>query len=248
MDVVIPCSLDDIPMLRLCIEGLRRNVNEIGKIIVIGKDCSPFRMFCKKNWLFFVDEVEFMGYGKDDINICRPRRAGWLYQQLIKLNAANLVQSDNFLVMDADHVLLKPHTFISDGKWNFYTSEEYHKPYFLAINNLFNGKYDKICEKSFISDKMVFNKSMLAAMKDEIEKCCKESWDKAIINNYVNSNSGFSEFETYGTWVYSNYKDKCQLYRDGRCRVQKKENIRTMTYNEIGYRFNGYMSITELKL
>lgn len=67
----------------------------------------------KEHHLIFVDENEVLPITKKDINyICKDGRdrSGWLFQQLLKL-AGNIGTCENFITIDSDHILLKPHTF-----------------------------------------------------------------------------------------------------------------------------------------
>lgn len=52
IDVVIPCHPKDVPILDMCIDGIRKNGENIGKVYVISKD----RLTDKAEW---VDESIF---------------------------------------------------------------------------------------------------------------------------------------------------------------------------------------------
>ena len=249
---IIPCVEDDIPMLSLCVEGIKKNVaDDIRNIYVVAPFNENIREFCAKNELLFIDEISVTKYSKKALNkkanIGKYGREGWLFQQLIKLNADRIATTDNFLVVDSDHVLLSEHRFRENGKYNFYMGTEYHAPYFSVIDKLFNGKYKKNVNLSFITDKMLFNKDYMFLMKAEMEECCGVEWEDAIVNNYYDNPSGFSEFETYGTYIFNTHNEKCSLMLENRYMSPKSENLRKITYEEVAKKYSEYDSVTELK-
>ena len=248
IDVLILAIDKDIPMLIKAIDGARKNiVDGVNNIFVIAHETIVMKNICKYNGAIFVNEIDFIGFSKNDFNIGNGNRNGWFYQQLLKLNGDKISTTDNFLVLDADHILLKPHKFFDNGKFIFYSSKEFHRPYFDAIDKLFCGKYNKIYKESFISDKMVFNKNILSEMKEEIEEIHNKEWWKAIIDSYERTSScGFSEFETYGTYISNKHRDMVTVIEDARLMCFEKR-IENMTNDEISKEFNEYNSITEHK-
>ena len=246
IDILIPTIEDDLPMLRLTIESVHKNIeDEVNKIFIICPESDKIKEFCENNKCEYINEKEYIGFTKNIFGF--GGRNGWFYQQLLKLNGNTLVECDNFLALDADHVLLKPHLFVDGDKFNFYTSKEYHVPYFVTMNKLFNGTIGKTIDKSFISDKMIFNKDALIKMKGEIEKNCNDNWINAIANNCYNHNEcGFSEFETYGTYFFTLYRNNVNLIDDERLMCFEKR-IERMTLDELSEEFNNYKSITEFR-
>lgn len=207
IDIIIPCAKRDAGNLYKTIPSLREYVcDDIFNICVIGpSDIYEVTedLNCK-----FVDELEFMGFSKHCINIPKQRQ-GWVYQQLIKLCSDKISQTEDFLVCDADHILLKPHRFVEDGKYNFYTIKDYHKPYFEIIKRLLGDEFKKENDVSFISDKMIFNKTILKEIRSHIEKRFHGNWIKAIIKNYNKHEvCGLSEFELYGVYMLIKHPDK----------------------------------------
>lgn len=180
IDVVIPCSQDDARLLPLCVQGVRENVADgVGDIYVVAPYTKDIEGVCNLFGLNYVDERELMGFGKEDLKLPSLARPAWIYQQLIKLNAYTLPVSEDFLVIDADHVLLQEHQFVyhhNIKRYCFYMSHEYNKVYFDFIDRLFGGTVVKGWKLSFISDKMIFNKTYIEQMLKEIERHCKCYW------------------------------------------------------------------------
>lgn len=215
IDVVIPVIETDLVMLPLCLEGLRKNVDHTVKnIYLVSPNSDSIKEFATAYGVSFLDESTLFNYKPSDINYiltAGPRkgldRSGWIYQQLIKLSG-KVGTCRYYLVIDADHVLLQPHTFISEEKRTvFYQATEYNIPYYKAIKRLL-GFYP-VSMFSYVSHKMLFDKQELEQLQETIEErsASKQSWDKIIIANLDSRvTSDFSEFELYGNFVAANKK------------------------------------------
>jgi hypothetical protein len=132
----------------------------------------------------------------------------------LKLGISNLeFITDDYLVWDADTIPLKPIKIIDkNGKYNFVKADEYHKPYFENFKILLNEEPNR--EFSFISQFMIFNKSILNELFRKIEKNFKDSshWYWSILQNLKGEDGSlFSEYETYGHFIKNHYPDKCNF-------------------------------------
>lgn len=207
IDVVIPIIKKDLGILPLCLQGVKNSVtNKIKAIYIVSPDDIEIKTFCKDNGYIYVNENKVLGISVRDVNYfttCNGKtenRSGWLFQQLIKLSG-NVGTCENYLCIDADHILIKDHTFL-DYKERpvFYMSEEFHLPYRKAIKKL--TSITSIHPMSFVAHKMLFNKKILKNLQRDVEGKFGVSWYQAIINNIERDNGAtFSEFETYGNFV-----------------------------------------------
>ncbi len=212
MDVVIPVIESDLGILPLCIEGIKKNISHsIKNIYLVSPNSDAIKNFAAAHGLVFTDETSFFGYTPAGINYILTKgpykgvnRSGWIYQQLIKLSG-KVGDSRYYITMDADHILLKPHTFITEnGKFVFYMSTEYHMPYYKKIKQLLS--FYPFTMFSYVSHKMVFDKEELKKLQLAIEKNSSigESWDKVILSKLdTDEVSCFSEFELYGNFIGS---------------------------------------------
>jgi hypothetical protein len=205
IDVVIPVVEKDIHILPLCLAGIKECVNHsIANIYIVAPETTVLRDFCIKENVSFVKETDIFRFSPSDMNIQvgvpKVDRSGWIFQQLIKLSGI-VNTSRYFLVIDSDHILLQPHTFISsENKLIFYYSSEYHEPYYRNIEKLM-GRYPQSAF-SYVAHKMIFDTTLLSEMKKGIEQRHNTSWYKAIINSLDEKEvSGFSEFELFGNYV-----------------------------------------------
>ncbi|WP_397447060.1 hypothetical protein [Polaribacter sp. R77954] len=141
-----------------------------------------------------------------------PNRAGWYFQQFLKLSVHQLeFITDNYLVWDADAILLNPINFISkENKTYFEKTQEYNHPYFETILNLLS--LEKQVNHSFIGEYMVFNKKIVASLLKKITTE-KQWWYKILDSIKIThlKESGFSEYELYGNYIVKYYPDNYKI-------------------------------------
>jgi hypothetical protein len=203
IDIVIPVSIKDVEWLETVIKNIKINVaHPINKIYVIAEKLNAVIDICNKSGAIFVNEDKVLAYGKNSLNyiVNNVDRSGWLLQQLLKLNADTIVETENFLVLDADTIFIKPKIFLYRGKYILDLSQERHEPYHRVYEKIFKTKIKS--ELSFITHYMLFNKSVLKRLKHKIEEIHNKKWDGVILENVdYNDTSGFSEYELYGNFL-----------------------------------------------
>lgn len=210
ISIIIPVIAKDLKILPLALKGIRECVqNNISGIYIVAPKDKEIIDFCSRENLIFVPENTIFGYVPKDINIKLGKeqtdRSGWVFQQLLKLSG-KIGNSRYFVTIDADHILLHPHVFLSsDEKMVFYRSREHHKAYYRYIAALI-GKYP-LSAFSYVAHKMIFDKELLIKLHQLIEKKWGDSWDQAIIKTLSND-KGFdlSEFELFGNFVPADRK------------------------------------------
>ena len=139
-------------------------------------------------------------------------RAGWYFQQFIKLSISKLNYISNlYLIWDADAVVLKPINFLTKGnKIYLEKNKEYHKPYFDILEKLIG--LEKQTNYSFIAEYLLFNKEIVNTIISKIST--KEEWWDEILDNIDSDNlskSGFSEYELYGNYIYKYHKNSFEI-------------------------------------
>lgn len=203
LDIYIPISLKDLISLEKVILNAKKYIKHpINEIYVVAAPESKIIQACNNQDVTFVDEKIVLGYDKNSLNykVNDTNRAGWLFQQLLKLGADKIVKTENFLILDADTIFIKPKVFFFKGKLILDQSEERHEVYHNVYQELLKRPTSNLL--SFITHYMIFNKEHLRSLKMEIESIHKKKWDQAIIScvNY-NELSGFSEYELYGNYL-----------------------------------------------
>lgn len=205
IDVVIPIIAKDLKILPLCLEGVRKCVaNKVKDIYIVAPDDARIRDFCREQHLKFVEEKSVFGYSPKEIGLVTAdgsNRSGWLFQQFVKLSA-KIGTCRHYLCIDADHVLVRPHVFLTDrGRTVFYMSYEKHRPYYALIERLLPGT--KLAPLSYVAHKMLFDKEQVRALQRQLsERNGGKPWQQVILDSIDRRElSGFSEFETYGNFV-----------------------------------------------
>ncbi|MEF2967860.1 DUF6492 family protein [Paenibacillus sp. M1] len=205
IDVLIPAIEKDLGTLPYVIDALRAKVlHPIGQIIIIAPKRQKMIDFCRAKGCRFVDENAVLPLTKKDISYgsAKWERSGWLFQQLLKLSGDRVCSADYFLVIDADTVLIAPHSFRSGGKSVFYCRNWSQPEYFATYRRLMGRK--PASSSSFVTHYMLFEKAKLARMKKDIEARHRMPWYKAVIQSMNRKKQfAFSEYETYGNYVYS---------------------------------------------
>ena len=205
IDVLIPAIEKDLATLPYVIDSLRRYVQHpISRIYIVSPNSSKIKNLCSRKNCTFVDERTVLPFTKKDIHYSSTKwnRSGWLYQQLLKMNGDTLCQERFFLVIDADTVLIRPHRFRTKGKSVFYCRNWSQPEYFRTYHKLMGVKAPS--PRSFVTHYMLFERNKLAQLKRKIEARHGLPWYNAIIRSINKTRQfGFSEFETYANYIYS---------------------------------------------
>ncbi|WP_376967529.1 DUF6492 family protein (plasmid) [Azospirillum sp. A26] len=133
---------------------------------------------------------------------CRSR-AGWYYQQIVKISSLLHLPSapdDVLLIWDADTIPLVDLNFIQDGNLVYFKGSENHLPYFQTIRALTG--LEKRVDFSFIAQCFPIFREWLDEFVAFIENRHGKRWYDAILSaTDLSEVSGFSEYETLGTFL-----------------------------------------------
>ena len=144
--------------------------------------------------------------------INETNRIGWYEQQFLKMSYSLICKKEYYLIWDADTIPIKKVNMFENRYPIFDIKSEHHQPYFITIGHLLpNLRFSKF---SYISEHMIIKTEFMKNLIEQIEKNTnikgKNFWEKIImsIDKKEIIHSGFSEFETYGSFVdtyYPNY-------------------------------------------
>lgn len=179
IDVIIPCHEKDAGNLTRTISHVKQYVQGLRRVIVISS--RPFTSdaewadeklfpFSKESIIYeiFQNQENASRYLRNNNG-----RAGWIYQQFLKLFAAYYIPgiSRNILAVDADVVFLKPTSFLQeDGAGMCAVGTEYCKFYFEHAARLLPGLKRLYPEYSGIVHHMLFQKEVLDDFYSLIQK------------------------------------------------------------------------------
>jgi len=201
-DVVIPYCEKDEYTIYSCIDSLK-NISEINNIYVVSS-----KEFTYKN-IRWVNE-DIFPFKKGDITRLNSsillERAGWYYQQLIKLHSFLIPNiADSFLILDSDVIFLRDVNFFENNKFKYNYSHEYTLPYFECMYRL-NNFFTKSTDISGICHHMIFEKKILDEIFDLIKQPGEEVYE-TIIKAVTHKEIGFSEYELYFNYIFKKYPE-----------------------------------------
>jgi hypothetical protein len=177
-------------------------------LIVPDSDVEFFKQITPSLYQVFGEQALFPFLKLDEIKQRMPphrqARAGWYYQQLLKIAALIHFPCDDEALLalwDADTVPLREVDFLdADGRVSYFTGTEHHKPYFGTVERLLG--LTKRVDYSFIAQCFPVRKKWIIEFIKEISLRSEKLWFEAILESAdFNNNSGFSEYETIGTFL-----------------------------------------------
>lgn len=232
-DVIIMVTSEKIPLLKCSYKYLRANLGAQNIYLVANKSLKKTIMDTFENKVHFIDEESIM----DGLTLANVKeilsqrcgdghRAGWFYQQFLKMAYSFVCTKEYYLLWDADTVPLHEIPYFENvGKPCFIIKKEYYKDYFDTIENLFAGRVSRLNpEISYIAENMIISTKYMKNMIDEISANSNLRgnvfYEKILnaVNPEVVSYTGFSEFETYGNYMDTIYP---QVYGHRKLRTQR---------------------------
>lgn len=224
-DVIISVGSKDIGIVRKTIRYVNLNICPQRIYLLMNKRFfwTFSDSFLNKNNVVLLDESTLIP--GMDINSVRTlvdkhfnvkMRAGWYFQQFLKMGfSLTEYAKDYYLIWDADTIPTSRIDFFdSEGRMMIAKKEEYHVPYFETMQKLLG--FGKTVDFSFIAEHMIVNVSCMKEVVGNISKSnvVGNVWFEKIIEaTNPNDIHAFSEFETYGTYLYRNYFNSFVLRR-----------------------------------
>jgi hypothetical protein len=226
IDVVIPAHRKDFPVLRMAVNGVLRHVGPIRRVYVVAND--PIRLRDRRVSVLPEPALPVFPSVSDLRDRWDPdhpetvSRAGWVYQQLLKLGAGSYIEnlSSRYLVIDSDVVFLRPVSFATDqGRFPYSRATEYHDAYRAAYRRLVGE--DPPTRESFTAHHMIYEQPVLDELFAVIEQRHGKPWHWAYLDAASGAEvSSINEQDTYGYWLLSRHPEFARhrqlLWRDGR--------------------------------
>lgn len=133
----------------------------------------------------------------------------------------------HYLIWDADAIPLRDMEFFNEtGKILIEKASEYHKPYFHTMKSLDLAiKLRKVVDFSFISEHLMVNREKMLELIDLVESRHKKPFWEAILEAIELqdlAHSGFSEYETYGSFLALKYPQNFHAITRKRDRFAKQ--------------------------
>lgn len=226
IDVIIPAHKKDLGTLNHCIEGIRKNIANVRRIIVISKE----KYTEKAEWF---DESLYPFSFQEISDLVAGSNVGWNYQQLLKLYAVLVIPniSENVLVVDSDTVFYRKVKFFSDEGLPLYNlskdqnldSSDFHQTTFRHIKKIL-PELAEIFPKEFenvsgICHHMLFQKNIIEELFAAVERVdgTGDPFYKVFLKNQENS-FGVAEYNLYFYFLISyhpqSYKIRILNYKN----------------------------------
>lgn len=214
-DLVIPLGPRDGAFVRHVLPTLFRHVLGLRYVYMVAA-APPAPTGWDPAWasrVRFVPEKAFP-FGASDVleRGIRADRVGWYLQQLFKLYAAQVVPhlSPNFVVWDADTLLLTPQAFFTTPRCQgrFATGDQYHHEYFQHMARL-HPQFQRQTQQSGICNFMPFHAQWVQALMDQVEQQHpgRRFWQVFLDAVDPQTLSGASEFELYFHYLLAQHPE-----------------------------------------
>jgi len=209
--VVIPLAVKDIRIASICVKAIRKYLlHDITEIVVVGQSSNDIERFCHENSLKYIDEADILDRELDNVisHLGLQRRSGWIKQQFLKLSVDLFLDGDDFLIFDADTILVRPVAFLEEGSQILWTAddlvEEYHEFTEAVIGRV------KRRNHSFVAHCMLFQRSILKQMRTHVENLTGETIFYSMIRALSKSKTGYmSEYELYAYFMVKEIPELC---------------------------------------
>ena len=212
-DIVIPVYEKDIKKI-LKYRPLIEKYIKFNKMIIITNDLNNLNDSDKSYSTKFIMEDDlikkeniknlFLNMGINETN-----RTGWYLQQFLKMSYSEICENEYYLLWDSDTLPIRFINMFDKSNPIFDMKKEYHSPYFNTLVRLFPDiNFSKL---SYISEHMMikteYMKDLIKTIENNKNIPGKIYWEKILmaIDRKDIIKSGFSEFETYGSFVDTYY-------------------------------------------
>jgi hypothetical protein len=129
-----------------------------------------------------------------------PQMAGWYLQQFLKLSFGFYARIPQYVIWDADTVMLSRIDFTENGITLMNSAREHHREYFETFRKLFGR--EATLPRSVISQYMLIETQIVQQMRGTVESRFGKNWIEAILSVLPgDSLCEFSEYETYGNFL-----------------------------------------------
>lgn len=219
--------------------------SEVYEVIVPDSEVDLFKKISPKNYTV-TNESHYSSNLKELLRKKIPSenesKLGWYLQQFIKIYAAKTNnENDYVLIWDADTIPLKKLSFFNEKMLTYYVGKESHEPYFILIEKLLG--FRKSNNFSFIAQCLPIKIKWLNNFFEDLSND-SQSWESRIISQIdFSEKSGFSEYETLGTYFYNLYSSEMLIsdkpwLRLGNSEIGSVKNIDKKWADDLLYQYD----------
>lgn len=173
------------------------------------------------DFLRAVDESDILALSLADVAewpvASFPDRAGWYYQQLIKLALAESpIARERYLIWDADTIPYRPLSMFVGDQLVFTRGFEFHRPYFETNQLLIGVDRSQGPRFSAISQHMPVDRALMREMLDFMAKGSDDATWVGAVRKALTGRKNFSllsEYELFADWLRIKHPERFILRR-----------------------------------
>lgn len=214
IDVVLVTHPKDKGTLDMCIEGIRKNGENIGRVIVVSSEklSDKAEWFNEANYPFSKKDVAFQigheNHEKMENFFRKGHPVGWYYQQLLKLYAPFVIPhiSQNVLIIDSDSVFVNRVKFLNEQNGGLYDANKRRatKGHYCRHASRILPSYKRVHTKvNSVNHHMLFQKPILEDLFTEVENKHALPFWKAFCRCIDPKDKGASEYEIYFNFAFN---------------------------------------------
>lgn len=211
VEILYVAKAEDIGLLSLSImNSIKNTLNEVKRVTVIVPDMDCERV--KNNLNTDSHDINVIPESSivdsDIVNLIeakRPKRFGWILQQVLVAKYILETDSKNVLVVDADTIIVNPQVWVGDdGSQVLMPTYELHKPYY-DFFQLKSSKYPSP-QISFVSHHMLIQVEVFREVFEIWNGSVKKALIDALTYADQDENSPFDlKYEIYAQYFFKNY-------------------------------------------
>lgn len=251
IDVVIVTHPKDQVTLDLCIDGIKKNCKNVGRVIIVSsQNLTPKAEWYDESLFPFTKKDIADAVIRNDPKLIKDfarengRLSGWYYQQCLKLYAPFVIPniSSNVLIIDSDTIFLNPVKFLNKsngGLFCFNNKGEAKNAYFGHAERLVPG-YKRIYPNVYsVCHHMLFQRPILADLFQTVESHHGLPFWKAFCNcvDAKARRRGASEYEIYFNFALR-HTDQVELreLKWTNCGdITKRDDFRLKKYHYVSF-------------
>jgi hypothetical protein len=214
IDVVVPAHEKDFGTLPRCVRSILRHVRPLRRVHVVSAQRFEMRDD-RVRWVAEPGPPAFPALEevRERWAASHPEtadRAGWVYQQLLKLGARDYVPdlSPSYLVVDADVIFLRATGFDTEqlGRFPYSVAFEHHPAYRAAYERLLGSP--PTAPFSLTAHHMLYDRELIGELQAEIAERHGARWHSAYLDAVDKAEpSSISEMDIYGWWVLDRHPE-----------------------------------------
>ncbi len=223
IDVVVSTCIErDLEIWKYSSRGIIKHFKSEKYVVIVPRaSVEKFKVVSPAIYQVISEESVFPDESLQTIQNRLPpalfERAGWYYQQLLKIEyLRSLPRGGAAVIWDADTIPLRDLKFIDDAgrlilRYGVYHQARIHQPYFSLISELLG--LSRAFDDSFIAQCFPVRVEWVQAFCGAITLKSQLKWWEAVLS-YVATNPSycaFSEYESLGTYFLSKYPKEVVL-------------------------------------